>query len=106
MNSQPVSEPVSPANPHRRAWLGFAALLLLGTVFLLFGPGRSPAPARSSADRYTAAQLLFQQGLTNHLRSAEAGDRERGPLLAAAARDYQIVLKDYSDQPAWAAPAA
>ncbi len=56
--------------------------------------------------RATAAKELFEQTVQHyHLPSGEAQGAERERLLAQAAVGYERVLKQYSDQPHWCAPA-
>ena len=56
--------------------------------------------------RAAAAKELFEQTVKlYHLPSGEAQGVEREKLLAQAAAGYERVLKTYSDQPHWCAPA-
>jgi len=56
--------------------------------------------------RATAAKDLFEQTVKlYHLPSGEAQGAEREKLLAQAVSGYERLLKKYSDQPRWCAPA-
>lgn len=90
---------------HRRA------LLLLGVLGLVvlalagsFGPTKRSVA--KPENRPQLAQDFFRKGLTNHLLSAEAEAGARSGLLESAAKNYEIVVRDFADQPQWAAQAA
>ena len=56
--------------------------------------------------RAVAAKELFEQTVKlYHLPSGEAQEAEREKLLAQAVSGYERLLKNYSDQPRWCAPA-
>lgn len=72
-------------------------------LVILAGCGR--APKQTPQQRAAAARTLFDEtAKLYHLPSAEAEGAARGKLLERAAAGYERLLKEFSDQPAWAAP--
>ncbi len=87
-------------------WSVFAvALMALASC----GPGPKPAPSapaapKSTPERASAAQRLFDQSTRDfHLPSAEATGTRRTTLLDGAAALYRQVLRDYPEQHHWCA---
>ena len=82
--------------------------LPLGTLSLLVSITGCVAVDQEARQqqRAAAAKELFEQTVKlNHLPSGEAQGAEREKLLAQAAAGYERLLKNYSDQPHWCAPA-
>ena len=83
-------------------------LLSLGALALLLGvaPGAAADQETRQQQRASAAQKIFEQTVKlYHLPSAEAQGAGREKLLAQAVAGYEQLLRKYSDQPRWCAPA-
>ena len=75
-------------------------------LFLSFAGCATVDKAARQQQRAAAAKELFEQTVKlYHLPSGEAQGMEREKLLAQAAAGYERLLKNYSDQPHWCAPA-
>ena len=78
-----------------------ALVLILGVI----GCAAADKAARQQ-QRATAAKELFEQTVKlYHLPSSEAQGATQQKLFAQAATGYEQLLKNYSDQPRWCAPA-
>lgn len=89
-----------------KAQRSFFRIAALATLALLLGCVSPEMRAARQQQRNTAAKELFDHTVkTCHLPSAEAQGAERDRLLQQAAAGYKLLLRDFSDQPAWCAPA-
>ncbi len=75
-------------------------------VLILAGAAGCGSKTGTPQQRFVGAKELFEATTkTYHLPSAGAQGTERQQLLSNAAKGYETVLRQYSDQPFWCAQA-